>query len=65
MQDSDATVSLAPLERVFPRAASRSVTAVSHPNNLQAAVSIMFCCVYSITALAFLFCLGLGWVGVF
>ena len=39
MQGSDAaTVSLALLERVFPRAASRSVTPVSHPDNLQAAV---------------------------
>ena len=60
MQGSDATVSLALLERVFPRVASRSVTPVSHPDNLQAAVQIMFCCVYSITALAFLFCLRLG-----
>ena len=40
MQGSDATVSLALLERVFPRAASGSVTPVSHPDNynLQAAV---------------------------
>ena len=38
MQGSDATVSLGLLERVFPRAASRSVTPVSHPDNLQAAV---------------------------
>ena len=38
MQGSDATVSLALLERVFPRAASWSVTPVSHPDNLQAAL---------------------------
>ena len=38
MQGSDATVSLTLLEKVFPRAASRTVTPVSHPDNLQAAV---------------------------
>ena len=38
MQGSDATVSLALLERVFPRATSGTVTPVSHPDNLQAAV---------------------------
>ena len=35
---SDATASLTLLERVFPRAASGTVTQVSHPDNLQAAV---------------------------
>ena len=60
MQGSDATVSLTLLEKVFPGAASGTVNPVSHPDNLQAAVWIMFCCVCSITALAFLFCLGLG-----
>ena len=62
---SDATVSLTLLEKVFPRAASGIVTPVSHPDNLRAAVWIMFCCVFSITVLTFLFCLGLGSVGVF
>ena len=38
MQGSDATVSLMLLEKVFPRAASGTVTPVSHPDNLQAAV---------------------------
>ena len=38
MQGSDATASLTLLERVFPRAASGTVTQVSHPDNLQAAV---------------------------
>ena len=38
MQGSDATVSLALLERVFPREASGTVTPVSRPDNLQAAV---------------------------
>ena len=38
MQGSDATVSLTLLEKVFPRAASGTVTPVSHPDNLQAAV---------------------------
>ena len=38
MQSSDATVSLALLEKVYPGAASGTVTAVSHPDNLQAAV---------------------------
>ena len=38
MQGSDGTVSLALLERVFLRAASGTVTPVSHPDNLQAAV---------------------------
>ena len=38
MQGSGVTVSLALLERVFPRAASGAVTPVSHPDNLQAAV---------------------------
>lgn len=39
--------------RTSARAASGTVTPVSHPDNFQAAV----CCVCSITALAFLFCL--------
>ena len=38
MQGSDATVSLTLLEKGFPRAASGTVTPVSHPDNLQAAV---------------------------
>lgn len=38
MQSSDATVTLALLEKVFPRAASGTLTPVSHPDNLQTAV---------------------------
>ena len=38
MLGSDAIVSLSLLETVFPRAASGTLTPVSHPDNLQAAV---------------------------
>ena len=38
MQGSDATVSLTLLEKIFPRAASGTVTPVSNADNLQAAV---------------------------
>ena len=38
MQGSDATVSLTLLEKVFPGAPSGTVTPVSHPDDLQAAV---------------------------
>ena len=38
IQASDASVSLPLLKRVFPRAASETLTAVSHPDNLQTAV---------------------------
>ena len=54
---SDAPVSLTLLEKVFPRAASEIVIPISHPDNLQAAVRIIFCCVFGITVLTFLFCL--------
>ena len=38
MQGSDATVFLTLLEKVFPGAASGTVTPVSHPDNLQATI---------------------------
>ena len=38
MQALEVSVSLALLERVFPRAASETLTPVSHPNNLKTAV---------------------------
>ena len=49
----------------FPKSSFWDSYPVSHPDNLQAAVWIMFCCVFSITVLTFRFCLGLGWAGVF
>ena len=52
---SDAPASLTHLEKVFLRAASEIVTPLSHPDNLQAALLIMFCCVFGITVLTFVF----------
>ena len=57
LEQMDAPASLTLLEKVFPRVVSEIVTPVSQPSNLQAAVLIMFCCVFGITALTFLFCL--------
>ena len=58
VQGSGAAVSLAILERVFPRAASGTVSRFHTPITCRR-LSKLRCCVYSITALAFLFCLGL------
>ena len=64
LEELEDPVSLTLLGKVFPRAASEIVTPVLHPDNLQAAVWIMLCCVFGITVLIFLFCLRLGWTGV-
>ena len=64
-RSSDATVSLMLLEKVFPRAAS-GIVALFHTLTICRWLSkLCFGCVFGIRVLTFLFCLGLGWVGIF